>query len=53
MGQGVIPLREMTELAQLRWFGHSVRIGDERYLQTAWQARPQERKTPRDLGMNG
>jgi hypothetical protein len=28
---GIIPLREMIELAQLRWFGHVVRMGNERY----------------------
>jgi len=32
MGQGIIHVREMTELAQLIWFGHSVRTGDQRYI---------------------
>jgi hypothetical protein len=27
---GIIPLKEMVELAQLRWFGLVVRMGDER-----------------------
>jgi hypothetical protein len=30
MGLGIIFLTEVTELAQLRWFGHVVRIKDER-----------------------
>jgi hypothetical protein len=40
MGLGIIPLKGMTELAQLRWFGH-LRMGDERYPEMAWQARIQ------------
>jgi hypothetical protein len=27
----------VIELAQLRWFGHVVRIGDERYPRMAWE----------------
>jgi len=29
MGLGIISLKEMTELAQLRWDGHVVRMGDD------------------------
>jgi hypothetical protein len=43
MGLGIIPLREMTKLAQLRWYGHIVRMGDERYPQIACQARTHEK----------
>ena len=54
MGLGIIPLKEIIELAQFRWFGHTVRMGDERYPKMAWQARTQgeetQRKTLTDLG---
>jgi len=39
MGLGIIPLKEMIELAQLSLFGFIVRIRDERYARIAWQAR--------------
>jgi hypothetical protein len=49
MGLGIIPLKEMTELAWLRWYGHIVRIGGERYPEIPCQARTQgkdiQRKT--------
>ena len=32
---GVIPFKEVTELAQLKWFGHVVRMGDEKYSKMA------------------
>jgi hypothetical protein len=41
MGLGIIPLKDMIELTQLRWFGSIVRMGDERFLKMAWQARTQ------------
>jgi hypothetical protein len=44
MGLGIIPLKEIIELAQLRWFGHVVRIGDLRYTKMAWQARIQGKR---------
>jgi hypothetical protein len=31
MRLGIIPFKEVTELAQLKWFGHVVRMGDEKY----------------------
>lgn len=34
----------MIELAQLRRFGHNVRIGDERYPKMTWQARIQGKR---------
>jgi hypothetical protein len=46
MGLGIIPLKEMIELTQLRWFGRVIRMGDERYPKMAWQARTQ-RKRPK------
>jgi len=36
----------MVELARLRWSGHIVRTGDERYSRMTWQTRI-ERKRPR------
>jgi hypothetical protein len=35
MELGIIPLKQMIELAQLRWFGHGVRMGDETYSKMA------------------
>jgi len=34
----------VTELAELRWFGSIVRIGDERYPKIAWQARTEGKR---------
>jgi hypothetical protein len=52
MGLGIIPLKEMTELARLRWYGHDVRIGGKRYPKIPCQARTQgkdiQRKTRTD-----
>jgi hypothetical protein len=39
MGLGIIPLKEITELAWLRWYGHVVRMGGERYPKIPCQAR--------------
>lgn len=38
MWVGIIPFKEVTELAQLKWFGH-VRMGDERCSKMAWDTR--------------
>lgn len=37
----------MIELAQLRWFGQVVRMGNERYTKMPWQARTQRKRTKR------
>jgi hypothetical protein len=37
------PPQEMIGLAQLRWFGHAVRMGEEKCHKMAWQARTQEK----------
>jgi hypothetical protein len=41
LGLGVSPLEAIRELAELRWFGNIVRMGEERYPKMAWQARTQ------------
>jgi hypothetical protein len=46
MGLVIIPLKQMTELAWLRWYGH-VRMGGERYLKIPCQARTQGKKMQR------
>jgi hypothetical protein len=46
MGLGIIPVKEVIELTQLSWFGHVVRMGDERHPKMAWPARTQG-KTPK------
>jgi hypothetical protein len=38
----------MIELAQYRWFGYVVRIGDERYPKMAWQATMQGKRPKED-----
>jgi hypothetical protein len=38
MEVGIIPLKKMIELAQKRWFGYVIRMGDEIYPKMAWQA---------------
>jgi hypothetical protein len=43
-GSVIIPLKEMVELTQTRWFGYAVRIGDERHPIIAWQARTQKKR---------
>jgi hypothetical protein len=47
MGLGVIPIIEMTELVQFRWFGRVIRCP-----KMAWQKTGEETptKTPTDLG---
>jgi len=51
MGLGIIPLKQMTELAWLRWYGH-LRMGGEKYPKIPCQARTQgkdiQRKTRTD-----
>jgi hypothetical protein len=44
MGLGITFLTEVTELAQLRWFGHVVRIRDQRGPKMGWQARIQVKR---------
>jgi len=44
MGLGISPNKGMTELAELRWFGYIVRMGDERYTRMAWQAEMQGKR---------
>jgi hypothetical protein len=34
----------MVELGHLGWFGHVVRIGDERYSKITWQTRTQRKE---------
>ena len=41
---GIVPLKKMIELAQCRWFGYVVRMGDERYPKMAWQATVQGKR---------
>jgi hypothetical protein len=41
MGLGTIPLKEMTELAWLRWYGHAVRMGGGRDPKIPCHARKQ------------
>jgi hypothetical protein len=38
MGLRIIPLKEAIQLAQLRWFRHVVRTGDEILSKIAWRA---------------
>jgi hypothetical protein len=35
LGLGIIPHKQITELAELRWFGHVIRMGVERYQKIA------------------
>jgi hypothetical protein len=44
MGLGIMHLKEMIRLAQVRWFGHVVGMGDERYHKMVWQARIQGKR---------
>jgi hypothetical protein len=56
MGLGIIPLKEMIELAQLRWFEHVVRMRDERYPKMIWQAAAHEKRPkgrPRQIWEEG
>ena len=39
----------MAELAQLRWSGYVVRMGDERYNKMAWQFRTHGKRPKRSL----
>jgi hypothetical protein len=41
MGFGITPLKEMIQSVKLRWFGHVVRMGDEKCPKMAWKARTQ------------
>ena len=36
---GIIPLKKMIKLAQYRWFGNVVQMGDERYPKMAFKGR--------------
>jgi len=42
IGLGIIPIKQMTELVQFRWFGHVVRC-----LKMAWQVRTQGKRRKR------
>jgi len=56
IGSGIISLKVMEELTQSRWFGNTVRMGDERHRKETWQARTQGRDTKEDpdkLGKKG
>jgi len=44
MGLGIIILTEVTELSQIRWSRHVVRIRDERCPKMGWQARIQVKR---------
>lgn len=41
---GIIPLKKVMELAQYRWFGYVIRMGDKRYSKMAWQATVQRKR---------
>jgi hypothetical protein len=47
MRLGIIPLKEITQLAQQRWFGQVVRMGYEKYRKMAWQGRTQGKRLKR------
>jgi len=36
--------KEVTELAQLKWFGHVVKMGDEKYSRMSWNTRTQGKR---------
>ena len=40
----MIPLKQMTESAELRWCGQVTSTGDERSPKVAWQARMQTKR---------
>jgi hypothetical protein len=42
----------MVELTQSRWFGHAVRIGDERHPKIAWQPRTQKERLKGSFSKN-
>jgi len=44
---GIIPLKKMIELAQYRWFGYVIRMGDKSYPKMAWQATVQGKRPKR------
>jgi hypothetical protein len=44
MGSAVIPIKNLTELSQLRWVGHVVTTVDETYYKMAWRARVQGKR---------
>jgi hypothetical protein len=44
MRSGVIPIKNLTELSQLRWVGHVVTTVGETYYKMAWQARTQGKR---------
>jgi hypothetical protein len=56
MGLGVAPFKEMTESAQLRWFGHVMRMEDEntppppKNCPASYTGKETRRKAPADLG---
>ena len=43
----IILHKEMAELAQLRWSGYVVRMGDKRYHKMAWQFRTHGKRPKR------
>jgi hypothetical protein len=47
MGLGIIPLKEMIEIVHFRWFGHVVRMWDDRCPKMAWQSRAQGKRPKR------
>jgi hypothetical protein len=38
----------MIELAQFKWFGYVIRMGDDRYPKMAWQAQMQGKDPKED-----
>ena len=49
MGLGIIPIKEMTELVQFRWFGHVLRC-PRMACQVRTQGKGLTRRPPADLG---